>query len=88
MVKKYSQVFLTFLFLGDIFIVSASWVLSYVLRFQAPLIPVYKDIPPFDIYFSVTIFALVIWPITMKAFGSASLTMLFKILISERVSTQ
>jgi Undecaprenyl-phosphate glucose phosphotransferase len=69
MVKKYSQVFLTILFLGDIFIVGSSWILSYFLRFQAPLIPVYKDTPPFDIYFSVTVFAIVIWPITLKAMG-------------------
>jgi len=69
MVKRYSQVFLTFLFLGDLFIVSASWIFSYVLRFQVHLIPVYKDIPPFEIYFSVTIFAIVIWPMTMKAMG-------------------
>jgi FlaA1/EpsC-like NDP-sugar epimerase len=69
MVKRYSQVFLTVLFLGDLFIVSASWILAYVLRFQMHLIPVYKDIPPFDMYFSVTIFAVIIWPITMKAMG-------------------
>jgi len=69
MVKKYSQVFLTVLFLSDVCIVALSWLLAYFLRFQVNLIPVYKSIPPFEAYLSVTIYVIVIWPITLKAMG-------------------
>jgi len=67
MVKKYSQVFLTFLFLSDVLVVGLSWFFAYFLRFQVNLIPVYKSVPPFEAYFSVTIYAIAIWPITLKA---------------------
>ncbi|MBN2468465.1 MAG: undecaprenyl-phosphate glucose phosphotransferase [Deltaproteobacteria bacterium] len=70
MLKKHSQVFLTFLFLSDVLIVVASWIASYYLRFNVGLIPVFKPkIPPFELYLSVTIYAIVIWPIAMKALG-------------------
>ncbi|MFH0813336.1 MAG: undecaprenyl-phosphate glucose phosphotransferase [Pseudomonadota bacterium] len=69
MVRKYSQVFLTFLLLSDFFVIAASWILSYFLRFQVNLIPVYKDIPPFDVYLPLTIYAVVIGAITLNAMG-------------------
>ena len=69
MVKKYSQVFLTFLLLSDVLIIVSSWVLSYFLRFQVPLIPVYKDIPAFEVYVPLAVYAVVIWAITLNAMG-------------------
>jgi len=70
MLKKYSQVFITFLFFGDISIVVLSWILSYYLRMYVNLIPLFKyPIPPIEVYLSVTIYAVVIWPIVLKAMG-------------------
>ncbi|HNR13063.1 MAG TPA: undecaprenyl-phosphate glucose phosphotransferase [Thermodesulfobacteriota bacterium] len=69
MVKRHSQVFLTMLFVGDMVIVAGSWLAAYYLRFYVDFIPIYKEIPPFRIYFSVTFYAALIWAITFRAFG-------------------
>lgn len=70
MLRKYSQVFLTFLFLGDACVVTASWLASYYLRFNLDLIPVTKHpIPPFEVYLPLTIYALVIWALTLNSMG-------------------
>jgi len=68
MLKKHSQVFLTLLFFNDVLVIGLSWVFSYYLRFNIDLIPLFgHPIPHFEVYFSVTIYAIVIWAITMKA---------------------
>lgn len=69
MVKKHSQVFLTLLFLGDTAIVAASWLSAYYLRFHAGPIPLYKPVPSFDLYTSLTLYAVIIWALTFKTFG-------------------
>jgi len=68
MLKKHSQVFLTFLFLNDVLIIGLSWIFSYYLRFNVTLIPIFNPpVPPFEVYLSVTIYAIVIWVITLKS---------------------
>lgn len=46
MLKRYNQVFLTFLVISDLFLISLSWFLAYLLRFETGFIEVTsKDIP-------------------------------------------
>ncbi len=69
MVKKHSQVFLTFLFFGDVLVVGVSWVVAYYARFLVELVPVYKNVPPLSLYVWVTPYAVVTWALTFKALG-------------------
>ena len=69
MLKKYSQVFLTSLFLSDSLIIALSWVGAYYLRMGGYLIPVYKSVPPVSIYLPLTIYAVIIWAIALRVFG-------------------
>lgn len=70
MLRKYSQVFLTFLFLSDVLVVTWSWLASYYLRFNLDLIPVTKHpIPPFEVYLPLTTYALIIWALTFNSMG-------------------
>jgi Undecaprenyl-phosphate glucose phosphotransferase len=69
MLKKYSQVFLTSLFLSDILIVALSWIASYYLRSSGYIIPLYKNAPLLNVYFPLTIYAMIIWTIVLKVFG-------------------
>ena len=69
MLKKYSQVFLTSLFLSDVLIISLSWIGSYFLRISGLFIPVYKSAPPLSVYFPLTFYAIIIWTITLNALG-------------------
>jgi len=46
MLKRYNQVFLTFLIVSDLFLISFSWGLAYFMRFEAGLVEVTsKDLP-------------------------------------------
>ena len=69
MLKKYSQVFLTSLFLSDILIIALSWVASYFLRVGEYVIPLYKSAPPLSVYLPLTIYAVIIWTIALKVLG-------------------
>ena len=69
MLKKYSQVFLTSLFLSDILIIALSWVGSYYLRVGGYVIPVYKSAPPLSVYLPLTIYAVIIWTIALRVIG-------------------
>jgi FlaA1/EpsC-like NDP-sugar epimerase len=69
MLKKYSQLFLTSLFLSDILIIALSWILSYYLRVGGYVIPVYKNVPPLSVYLPLTLYAVIIWTIALKVLG-------------------
>ena len=69
MLKKYSQVFLTSLFLSDILIIALSWFGAYYLRVGGYVIPVYKSAPPLSVYLPLTIYAVIIWTIALRVFG-------------------
>jgi Undecaprenyl-phosphate glucose phosphotransferase len=45
LLKKYNQVFITFLFFLDLFFISLAWFLAYLLRFEARFVGVTKDVP-------------------------------------------
>jgi Undecaprenyl-phosphate glucose phosphotransferase len=69
MLKKYSQVFLTSLFLSDILIIGLSWIGAYYLRVGGYVIPVYKNAPPLSVYLPLAIYAVIIWAIVLKVLG-------------------
>jgi len=69
MLKKYSQFFISLLFIQEVFVLSISWILAYYLRFYSGIIPVYKGIPEFLPYIKLLLPIWVIWGITFKAFG-------------------
>ncbi|MDP2682191.1 MAG: undecaprenyl-phosphate glucose phosphotransferase [Deltaproteobacteria bacterium] len=69
MLKKHSQFFESLLFIADIAIIVASWLLSYYLRFHTAFIPIDKGIPPLRIYILLIIPIILIWGFVFKSFG-------------------
>ncbi len=53
MLRKYSQVFITFLFLSDLCFIAGAWVLAYLLRFKASLFETTRDIPAWSQHLSL-----------------------------------
>jgi Undecaprenyl-phosphate glucose phosphotransferase len=68
--KKYSQVFLTILFITDMAVVAAAWLLAYEIRFEASwflqILPMYEKTPRLDAYFKILPVILVVWAILMR----------------------
>ncbi|MBI5048549.1 MAG: undecaprenyl-phosphate glucose phosphotransferase [Deltaproteobacteria bacterium] len=69
MLKKHSQFFESLLFITDIAIIVASWLLSHYLRFHTAFVPVDKGIPPLRIYILLIIPIVLIWGFVFKSFG-------------------
>ncbi len=73
MLKKYSQVFLSILYLTDLAVVSAAWLLAYDVRFHssifARIVPVYETAPHFDPYLTLLPAILVVWSILLRRGG-------------------
>lgn len=69
MLKKYSQFFISLLFLQDIIILTISWLLAYYMRFYSGIIPVWRGIPPLLPYVKLLLPIWVIWGLTFKGFG-------------------
>lgn len=69
MLKKHSQFFESLLFIADIIIIVASWLISYYLRFYSGLVQIDKGIPPLKIYLFLIVPIILIWGFAFKAFG-------------------
>lgn len=73
MLKKYSQVFLSILFMSDMAVVAAAWLLAYEVRFQAgwfsAFLPVYEATPRFNAYLAILPVILITWAILMRREG-------------------
>lgn len=69
MLKKHSQLFENLLLIADLFIIAASWVASYFIRFHGGLIPVTKGVPDFRLYLLLLVPVTVIWLFAFKGFG-------------------
>lgn len=69
MLKKHSQFFESLLFITDIAIIVASWLLSYYLRFHTAFVPIDKGMPPLRIYILLVIPIILIWGFVFKSFG-------------------
>ena len=69
MLKKHAQFFEALFTASDLLVVSASWVLSYWVRFSWNIIPVEKGIPPFSDYLKMLLFLWLIWAFVFRRFG-------------------
>jgi len=71
--KKYSQVFLSILFLTDMAVVAGAWLLAFHVRFHstafAYLVPVYETTPRFGAYLRIAPVILVVWAILLRRGG-------------------
>ncbi len=69
MLKKYNQVFITFLFVLDLFSIALSWVLAYLLRFEVGFIKVTKDIPPWNQHLPLLVLILLVCAVVFNVIG-------------------
>ena len=69
MLKKYNQVFITFLFVSDLFFIALSWVLAYLLRFEVGLIEVTKNIPPWNQHLPLLVIILLVYGAVFNLVG-------------------
>jgi Undecaprenyl-phosphate glucose phosphotransferase len=58
--RKYSQVFISVLFLTDIFFIAGAWLAAYLLRFKASLFDVPKEVPPWSQHLPLLLIVLLI----------------------------
>ena len=68
MLKRYYQVFGSFLIVSDATGLVASWLLSYYLRFYTQIVPVTKGIPPFSRYVALTVPVVFLWVAVLSYF--------------------
>jgi Undecaprenyl-phosphate glucose phosphotransferase len=66
--KRYYQVFGSFLIVSDASGLVASWLLSYYLRFYTQIVPVTKGVPPFSRYVSLTVPVVFLWVAMLSYF--------------------
>jgi len=69
MLKRHAQIFENILFLTDILIILASWVLSYYIRFDTGIFAIDKGMPPFRWYLTMLLPITVICALVFKGFG-------------------
>jgi Undecaprenyl-phosphate glucose phosphotransferase len=69
MLKKYSQFFISLLFLQELAVLSFAWLLAYYMRFYSGIIPVYRGIPDLLPYIKLLLPIWVIWGIIFKVYG-------------------
>ncbi len=69
MLKKYNQLFITLLFIFDLFFISLAWLLAYLVRFELGLIEVTKDIPTWEEHLPLLIIILLISTAVFHASG-------------------
>jgi exopolysaccharide biosynthesis polyprenyl glycosylphosphotransferase len=68
MLRRQSEIFRTFLLLGDLSLVAASWVASYAIRFNSTL-PVPRGVPPSEPYLAMLPLLLVVWAWVFRSRG-------------------
>ncbi len=73
MVKRYKRTLATIYILTDAVLGAGAFVLAYLLRFKAGLIPVTKGLPPFEQYAAVIPFVAVLVPVAYYFQGLYSL---------------
>ena len=69
MLKKYNQVFISLLFLSDLFAVALSWLLAYWLRFEAGIIEVTKGVPPWSQHLPLMVILLIVCGVVFHLVG-------------------
>lgn len=69
MLKKYSQVFITVLFISDLASVMLSWLASYFVRFKLQIIPLTSNLPLLTDYLFFLVFIIIVFPICLIGSG-------------------
>ncbi|MBI4240861.1 MAG: undecaprenyl-phosphate glucose phosphotransferase [Candidatus Rokubacteria bacterium] len=69
MLKAHSRLFEHLTLLGDLLLITGSWVLAYYLRFFLGPIPVYQGTPPLGPYLVLVVPIAVVWAVAFRAFG-------------------
>jgi Undecaprenyl-phosphate glucose phosphotransferase len=69
MLKRHAQFLQSLLFLFDLALISACWIVAYYMRFRGGWALVDKGIPQFDMYLWVLGPILVVWGVCFKAFN-------------------
>lgn len=66
MVRRYGQLNLLMLFVGDVAALGLSWIVAYILRFRIELIPVTRGFPPMVDYFGLLPFICLAWVLAAR----------------------
>jgi len=66
MVRRYGQLNLLMLFVGDVAALGLSWIVAYILRFRIELIPVTRGFPPMVDYFGLLPFIWLAWALAAR----------------------
>ena len=69
MLKKYNQVFITFLFIFDLFSIALSWVLAYLLRFELGFIRLPQPIPTWGEHLPLLVIILLVYGVVFNLTG-------------------
>ncbi len=67
MLKRHSAFFKNILFFSDLFLISASWLAAYFIRFSVPIFPVTKGFPPIEPYLWLLFPILLVWGICFSS---------------------
>jgi Undecaprenyl-phosphate glucose phosphotransferase len=67
MLKRHSQFFESLLFLFDLSMIAAAWLMAYALRVGGWPVPVYYGVPPLSEYLFLAVFILPIWGVMFKS---------------------
>src|SRR6266850_4500422 len=68
MLKRHSQFLQSLLFLFDLALISACWIVAYYMRFRGGWALVDKGDPPLEIYIYLLVPILIVWGVSFRAF--------------------
>lgn len=69
MLKKHSQLFVSLAFISDLIVISLSWILSYIIRFELRIGVVTEGEVSFSQYLKLLPFIILIWAFVLRYFG-------------------
>jgi Undecaprenyl-phosphate glucose phosphotransferase len=69
LLKKYNQVFITILFLLDLFFIALAWFLAYLVRFESGIISVTKEIPSWGQHLPLLVLNLLVCSVVFNMMG-------------------
>ena len=69
MLKKYNQIFITILFLLDLFFIALAWFLAYLLRFESGFVGVTKEIPSWGQHLPLLVLNLLVCSVVFNMMG-------------------
>jgi Undecaprenyl-phosphate glucose phosphotransferase len=69
LLKKYNQVFISLLFFSDLFAIAISWLLAYLLRFEAGIIDVTKGVPSWSQHLPLMVILLIVCGVVFHLVG-------------------